>query len=303
MPIGAGAVAGIAAGVSALSSGAQIFASGKMNEKTRDFVTREREQVRREALSDWNMQNSYNSPAQQMQRFKEAGLNPNLIYGQSNSADSIRSTDQAKWNPETPDYKSFGNAAAVGLSAYQDITLQQEQVKNMHQQRTNMELDAALKTLTATSLDQKNQSAAALNPIAISTAAAALEKMQQDTQIASNQEKRTQQLQPEVLEQAILRTLQMQADNTGKQLNNQQIKQQLENLKKDGTLKELDIQLKRLGIQPNDSMIMRMIGQMTSNGDVKAAVKETIKKLKESYPANKSDANGNVIVGDVKDRY
>lgn len=40
-------------------------------------------------LEMWNMQNAYNSPAAQMARYKEAGLNPNLIYGQSNSGGSI----------------------------------------------------------------------------------------------------------------------------------------------------------------------------------------------------------------------
>lgn len=33
-------------------------------------------------LEMWNRQNQYNSPSSQMGRFKEAGLNPNLIYGQ-----------------------------------------------------------------------------------------------------------------------------------------------------------------------------------------------------------------------------
>lgn len=37
----------------------------------------------------WNMQNNYNTPAHQMQRFMDAGLNPNLIYSQSNEAGSI----------------------------------------------------------------------------------------------------------------------------------------------------------------------------------------------------------------------
>ena len=32
-------------------------------------------------LEMWNLQNEYNSPSAQMERFKEAGLNPNLIYG------------------------------------------------------------------------------------------------------------------------------------------------------------------------------------------------------------------------------
>lgn len=33
----------------------------------------------------WNMQNEYNTPAAQMQRLKDAGLNPNLAYGTANT--------------------------------------------------------------------------------------------------------------------------------------------------------------------------------------------------------------------------
>ena len=50
-------------------------------------------QNRQNALADWNRLNAYNNPAQQMQRFKEAGLNPNLIYKQTNEAAPVRSTD------------------------------------------------------------------------------------------------------------------------------------------------------------------------------------------------------------------
>ena len=32
----------------------------------------------------WNMQNAYNTPQAQMERLKQAGLNPNLMYGQGN---------------------------------------------------------------------------------------------------------------------------------------------------------------------------------------------------------------------------
>lgn len=37
----------------------------------------------------WNMQNAYNTPKAQMLRFKEAGLNSNLIYGQTNTSTPI----------------------------------------------------------------------------------------------------------------------------------------------------------------------------------------------------------------------
>ena len=37
-------------------------------------------------LQLWNLTNEYNSPAAQMHRYQDAGLNPNLIYGQQNTA-------------------------------------------------------------------------------------------------------------------------------------------------------------------------------------------------------------------------
>ena len=36
---------------------------------------------RQDALADWARTNEYNSPLAQMQRLREAGLNPHLIYG------------------------------------------------------------------------------------------------------------------------------------------------------------------------------------------------------------------------------
>lgn len=39
-------------------------------------------------LELWNLTNQYNSPAAMMQRYQDAGLNPNLIYQQQNAASS-----------------------------------------------------------------------------------------------------------------------------------------------------------------------------------------------------------------------
>lgn len=47
-----------------------IEASNKMAKQNREWQ-----------LQQWHLENEYNSPAQQMQRMKAAGLNPNLIYG------------------------------------------------------------------------------------------------------------------------------------------------------------------------------------------------------------------------------
>lgn len=37
---------------------------------------------------EWQQQNAYNTPAAQMQRFTDAGLNPNLVYGQGNNGNA-----------------------------------------------------------------------------------------------------------------------------------------------------------------------------------------------------------------------
>ena len=64
----------------------------------------------------WNMANAYNSPLSQMQRFKAAGLNPNLIYGQMSqgaSAPSL-STSSAPSPAQAPN-ASLLETAQVGL--------------------------------------------------------------------------------------------------------------------------------------------------------------------------------------------
>lgn len=62
----------------------------------------------------WNLQNEYNTPKKQMQRYIDAGLNPNLIYGQINNGNS--SAVQAFNMPaqERKQYKATVNAA-LGL--------------------------------------------------------------------------------------------------------------------------------------------------------------------------------------------
>lgn len=50
----------------------------------------------------WKMQADYNSPQSQMQRFQEAGLNPNLIYGQGSNGNMSSAPEQGV--PEAPNF-------------------------------------------------------------------------------------------------------------------------------------------------------------------------------------------------------
>lgn len=53
-------------------------------------------------LEQWNRQNAYNSPGQQMLRFKAAGLNPNLIYGQGSAGNANSSPQMSTPNVSAP---------------------------------------------------------------------------------------------------------------------------------------------------------------------------------------------------------
>ena len=83
MPISEGTAALVGAGVSAAGSAASITMGGKMNQRaqheawrTREWQTKEREASQAWQLEQWNRQNAYNSPAEQLKRAKEAGINP-----------------------------------------------------------------------------------------------------------------------------------------------------------------------------------------------------------------------------------
>ena len=55
-------------------------------------------------LEMWEKTNQYNSPEQQMQRFKAAGLNPNLIYGKAAGGGNAAPATLPKYQAATGDY-------------------------------------------------------------------------------------------------------------------------------------------------------------------------------------------------------
>lgn len=61
----------------------------------------------------WKMQNEYNSPQAQMQRFQEAGLNPNLMYGQGTPGNATSAPEAVV--PQNPNFgKSIAQMAKAG---------------------------------------------------------------------------------------------------------------------------------------------------------------------------------------------
>lgn len=116
-----------------LNNTANIVAQGKTNKKTREWNEKMYKLQREHALSDWRMQNEYNSPTAQMQRFRDAGLNPNLIYGQSNEGGVVRSTDVKSWNPQAPRSESI-----PVMDRYFNTQMKEAQINNLKAQNDNI---------------------------------------------------------------------------------------------------------------------------------------------------------------------
>lgn len=77
-------------------------------------------------LEMWNRQNAYNNPQSQMERFSDAGLNPNLIYGKGTAGNA---TTLPKYQTPTASIKSFMPSLGDELSRFSNLRLQQAQTK------------------------------------------------------------------------------------------------------------------------------------------------------------------------------
>lgn len=106
----------ISAGTGVLQNIFNAGAVRRVNESQKDLA-RYQVDLERQLI---NEQNAYNTPASQMARYQEAGLNPNLIYGNGSSSAGNQNTI-ARYNApglESPrfDFGSIGNVIQTALS-------------------------------------------------------------------------------------------------------------------------------------------------------------------------------------------
>lgn len=96
-------------------------------------------------LEMWNKGNAYNNPIEQMKRLKEAGLNPNLVYG-NGSAVGNSAGQLPKYNAPTMSYNYIPPVDLPGtIGAFQDIQIRNAQIDNLKAQRIATEQGTLMK--------------------------------------------------------------------------------------------------------------------------------------------------------------
>jgi len=264
-------------GSALLGGGANALSQGNMNKKNRRWSEKMYQRQYNDNLAFWAMQNDYNSPQAQMRRFQEAGLNPNLIYGQGNAgnAGSVQTPDIQGTDQRAPQWGDAFTGAAGGIAAYYDTRIKQATADNLEEQNTNLVKTGLLTEaqilntigntdMTKFDLDQKIR----LKDISAQAAAANLRKLETETDLAINRDYREALKNTSDLAEAAERVLTMRLGRakTSQEIQNletqnAQVRQQISLMKQDGTLKQLEIQLRRKGINPNDPMYMRILAQ------------------------------------------
>lgn len=102
-------------------------------------------------IEQWSRENAYNTPLAQRQRFAQAGLNPDLIYGQSNtSASSPALTSGAPASPAS-------DASYNNLPNWGNLAMFTLQAKQMEAQTKNIEADTKQKESVTKKTDEETK--------------------------------------------------------------------------------------------------------------------------------------------------
>ncbi len=229
-----------------IQGGSNITSSAVQNSGSRKSQKR----ALRYNLDFWRQQNEYNSPVAQMKCLREAGLNPNLIYGQSASgatgqAERIAPAKAAEYKFESP---------LRNITSFSDVRQKEATSDNLKVQKTVLTQEAILKAAQTGKVLSEGSSAATK---------AKVDKALLDTSVDASKEN---------LRQMELGTIGKQLDNTFKSqtIKNrvkdinyrvQNAKETLKGQKLLNALRSLERDLKQIGIERNDPWYLRIFGR------------------------------------------
>lgn len=246
--------AAIAGGAALAGAAGQMYSTSKMNKRAEKYNWEMYKTQRYDALADWNMQNQYNSPAAQMQRFKDAGLNPNLIYGQMQDVGQMRSVEGKGLNLQPQDVQ--GNVGSV-IAAYQNARSSEASVNLAKKQLEILDQEKLLKAAQTAAVDANTAK------VLWDTETAKGIGMDYRREMLNGLEWRNNEFIKQMNRNAELHPLRVQkesqainnmkeqirASEVGRQLSLKQmtmLDQQLRNIKTEGELKELELKTNKL---------------------------------------------------------
>jgi len=128
----------------------------KLQREQQAFNAQQAKQANEWNMQQWQRENEYNAPAQQMARLEAAGLNPNLMYAQGNTGTASKLTAEVPQGVAPAKVSNslayLSNAVIPIISMYQDLqnksaqhTVQLKQAQLLDEEIAGKALDNALK--------------------------------------------------------------------------------------------------------------------------------------------------------------
>ena len=114
----------------ALQAGTGIISTWMTNRANRKMA----EYAYSKDLEQWHRQNEYNSPAAQMQRLEEAGLNPNMVYGQGVQGATGQAKEMPKYQAPRIDWTTAAPQVMQMLNMYQDLEKKKAETRYIDRQ-------------------------------------------------------------------------------------------------------------------------------------------------------------------------
>lgn len=299
--------ANIAAAGAIAASAINANAVANANKRGVEYAREAYALQRKDALEFWNMQNFYNSPAEQMKRFKDAGLNPNLIYGQGNPGNAS-APDVPQFRPPEQKAHQAGDQIASGAIAYMnalyDLEIKKAQADNLKAQNEVIKNDAVLKNVQAAlGTVQRDKSVFDLDFAKDMRGTNADIRREELRQLGANIQSTLDNNARAAVSQAVslqeagerIKTMQLGRQYTIQDMKRVQVT--IDNLQKDGTLKQLDINLRELGIQPGSPLWVTVAGQAMQRilDDPMNTAIDAVKSMSKAIKETVNVRSGNVV--------
>lgn len=251
MPIGVGGAAAISGAV-ALSGSAMQNQNVKKQSKSQrqwnlnqwnrqnmhDYTLNAHQNMRE--YSKWREENKYNSPIEQMARFKEAGLSPHLMYGKGTSGNASPIQQSAQ---RSSDVKGYTQPQMQNILKGVDVFGQMADLKNVEARTNNVDANTSVLNEEAKLKGQQQLLNAVL--------------------LESNKIKLG--ASPELTKYSL------QAAEANLKILNAQVLQQapkLQGMSLDNALKNITLNRKKHGIEAGDNVLLRMLMQPSNKPSI-----------------------------------
>ncbi|AJK28263.1 hypothetical protein [Eel River basin pequenovirus] len=252
----AAALPAIIGGLQAAGSIGSTIGANVGNKK---FAREMYRQQYRDNIDFWRMQNEYNSPSSQMQRLREAGLNPAMIYGGQGSgaagqAGNIASPGTPKVDHKVPDLS--------GLAELQNNMRQSKlvdaQVDLLGAQKLKTIADASRSKFDLGIRNEIREYLAEAGKLEVAKLKSQISQIDTQTTTMLSADMRAALKNTQDLRIGMEKILTMQAERENIPWKKKQLQAAVANMRKDATMKELEIALRRSGVTFNDELWQRL---------------------------------------------